>query len=72
MTYIEKTIDTTTGEETIRLYTEAEIAIVEAEKTKVTADKAILDTKMQAKNAARQTVLDKLGLTAEEVTALLN
>ena len=63
----EKIVDLATGQETLREYTKAEIAIVEAElaqQAKNSADQAI-------KDAAKQAVLDKLGLSADEVAALL-
>jgi hypothetical protein len=67
MTLFEKIIDITSGEETIRPYTAEEIAEVEA----IQAQKTERDIKLAAKAAARQAVLDKLGLTADEITALL-
>lgn len=71
MTYIEKIINLETGEETIRPYTDEEIAEVEAYRASVIAEKAKRDAEQASKNAARQAVLDKLGLTADEVKALL-
>lgn len=72
MTYTEKIIDSLTGKETLRQYTVEEIAAVEAERATVEAERAILAAGIQAKVAARQAVLDKLGLTAEEIVALLS
>lgn len=69
--YFERIIDITTGEETIRPYTDEEIAAVEAEQAKAAADQAVRDAEQASKNAARQAVLDKLGLSADEVAALL-
>lgn len=67
--YIEKIIDHQTGEETIREYTKAEIAEVEANIKKAEAiTKAELD-----RIAARQSALAKLaalGLTEDEIAAL--
>jgi hypothetical protein len=63
--------DCTTGETITRDLTADEIAQHEADEAqaaKNAADKAKADADKQA---ARQTVLDKLGLTANEVTALL-
>lgn len=63
----EKIVDLATGKETLREYTKAEIATVEAElaqQAKNTADQAV-------KDAAKQAVLTKLGLSADEVAALL-
>ncbi len=61
----EKIIDITTGEEIIREFTAEEIADIETKKTRAL-------TEAQAKEANRQTVLDKLGLTAEEIAVLLS
>jgi hypothetical protein len=64
--YKEKIVDAKTGEITWRNYTAEEIAIVEAAQVEATAE-----LEAQAvKEAARQAVLDKLGLTADEVAAL--
>lgn len=71
MTYIEKIIDITTGEEIIRPYTEEEIAAVEAHNAQIAALELAKVTEQNAKIAARQAVLDKLGLTAEEIAVLL-
>lgn len=71
MTYIEKIIDITTGEETIRPYTVQEIAAVEALQKQLAAEQATRAAERAAKDAARQVVLDKLGLSADEVAALL-
>ena len=59
-----------TGEETIRPYTTEEITAVEAEQALMAAEQAKHDTEQAAKDAARQAVLDKLGLSADEVKAL--
>ena len=60
-----------TGEIITRDYNEAELAQHNADKAQ--AEKAAADKTKEdiAKQAARQAVLDKLGLTADEVTALL-
>lgn len=68
--YFERIIDIATGEETIRPYTAAEIAAAEAEQAEMAAAKAEHDAQEATKAAARQAVLDKLGLTAEEIAAL--
>jgi hypothetical protein len=63
--------DCITGETITRDLTADEIAQHEADKAqaiKDAADKAKADADKQA---ARQAVLDKLGLTADEITALL-
>jgi hypothetical protein len=69
--YFEKIVDVSTGEETIRPYTAAEVKAVEAIKAKNEAEQAERDADQASKNAARQAVLDKLGLTADEIAALL-
>jgi hypothetical protein len=64
--YKEKIVNVLTGEETWRNYTAKEIAAVEAAQLEAAAEvEAVL-----AAQAARQAVLDKLGLTADEVAAL--
>jgi tRNA U34 5-carboxymethylaminomethyl modifying GTPase MnmE/TrmE len=65
--YKEKIVNALTGEETWRDYTDAEIAEVEAAQAE--AAKQLVEA--EAKEAARQAVLTKLGLTAEEAQALL-
>jgi hypothetical protein len=63
--------DCLTGETITRDYNETELAqheIDKAQAVKDAADKAKADAD---KAAARQAVLDKLGLTADEVAALL-
>jgi hypothetical protein len=72
MTYTEKIINLQTGEETIRPYTKAEIAAVEAEQALSATKNAELKIEQASKDAARQAVLDKLGLTAEEIAALVS
>ena len=60
-----------TGETITRDYTTDELTQLEIDKAhnkKLAADEAKADADKQA---ARQAVLDKLGLTADEVTALL-
>ena len=68
---VEKIVDIVTGDEIIRPYTDDEIAFVQAEKAKIEARQAIKDAEQVSKDAARQAVLDKLGLSADEVAALL-
>ena len=71
MTYTEKIIDISTGQETIRPYTSEEIAAIEALQAELAEKIAQENAEQDAKNAARQAVLDKLGLKADEVAALL-
>ena len=69
--YTEKIIDLETGEETIRPFTPEEIAAVEAIAAEKEAAKIQRETEQAEKDTARQAVLDKLGLSADEVAALL-
>lgn len=69
--YFERIIDVTTGEETIRPYTTDEVKTVEALEKQLAAEQAKRDAEQASKDAARQVVLDKLGLSADEVAALL-
>jgi hypothetical protein len=71
MTYTEKITDAITGEEIIRTLTDDEAALVNAELAKIESDKAERDAEQASKDATRQAVLDKLGLSADEVQALL-
>lgn len=64
--YKEKIVNVATGEETWRDYTPAEIAEVEAAQ----AEAAQRQAEAQVKEAARQAVLAKLGLSAEDISAL--
>ena len=70
--YTEKIVDISTGEETLRPYTADEIATVEAIKAQHDAEQAERDAEQASKNAAREAILDKLGLSADEVAALLS
>jgi hypothetical protein len=69
MKIIEKEFNAITGEETIteRAATKQEIAFFAENKAKIEADKA----EIEAKEIARQEVLAKLGLTADEAAVLL-
>lgn len=64
--YKEKIVNAITGEETWRDYTDAENAQVEATK----AERAEAQAEAEAKEAARQAVLAKLGLSAEDISVL--
>ena len=69
MIKVEKTFNVETGEETI---IERELNAEELlEQKAVLADQAKRDAEQALKEAARQLVLDKLGLSADEVAALL-
>jgi hypothetical protein len=69
--YTEKIINLETGEETIRPFTAEEIAAAEAIVAEREAAKIQREAEQAEKNAARQIILDKLGLSADEVAALL-
>jgi hypothetical protein len=67
MEYFEKIVNAETGEETIREYSAKEIKAAQEEEARILAFTA----EQEDKETARQAVLDKLGLTAEEAIALL-
>ncbi|NBW16586.1 MAG: hypothetical protein EBR82_52270 [Caulobacteraceae bacterium] len=58
--------DVLTGEIITRDFNAAELAQLEADKAQAIKDAAAI----KARQAARQAVLDKLGLTADEISAL--
>ena len=66
-----KIYDAETGVETIIEYTPAEIVVAEAAEAAFLAKLEILKAEQAVKDAAKQAVLDKLGLSADEVAALL-
>jgi hypothetical protein len=66
--YQEKIVNVATGEETWRDYTAAEIKDIEA--AQALAEKKRLET--VAKEAARELLLTKLGITADEAKLLLS
>ena len=69
---LQKTIhDCITGETVTRDFTADELAQYEAEKAQSALQAAANDVATTDKQAARQAVLDKLGLTADEIAALL-
>jgi hypothetical protein len=71
--YFEKIIDVQTGKETIRDYTVAEVATVEAEIASIAKRVAIELAEAEAKATARASALAKLaalGLSADEIAAL--
>jgi hypothetical protein len=59
--------DVSTGETTTQEFNADDLAQLELNKTQAKLDAAAI----AAKQAARQAVLDKLGLTADEANALL-
>jgi hypothetical protein len=62
-----KIVNCTTGEEIVRDATAEEIAQMELDSTNAAARKA----EAEAKEASRQAILDRLGLTADEAKLLL-
>jgi len=69
--YQEKIINVVTGEETYRDYTLEEVANVEGAIAESQAAYESRQAEIKAKAAARQAILDRLGLTAEEAALLL-
>ena len=67
--YFERIIDINTGEETVRDYTAAEIAEVEAAELEAQKRAAEYQLK-EATRAAAQAKLAALGLSADEIAAL--
>jgi len=67
MTYLHKTIDAITGKETTEPYTKAELDEMAAGDIKA----AVKQAAQAEAQTAKQAVLAKLGLTADEVAALL-
>ena len=63
--------DAPTGETITRDMNAAELAQHEIDKAQAAIDAADKAAVIANKQAARQAVLDKLGLTADEITALL-
>lgn len=64
-------IDCSTGVETIIELTDEEVAEITAAAAQVEADRLAREAEEAAKLAAKEAVLTKLGLTAEEVAAFL-
>ena len=62
-----KIVNCTTGEEIVRDANAEEIAEIEASKAEQLSNQA----EAEAKEAARQAILDRLGLTADEAKLLL-
>jgi len=69
--YFERIIDIQTGKETIREFTPDEIAQLEASRVITEAERAAKQAEAETKAAARQAILDRLGLTADEAKLLL-
>lgn len=66
--FVEKIIDISTGEETIREYTKSEIAEIDAARELAIAENLAVEAKIQS----RLDILKKLGLTDDEAAILLN
>ena len=66
-----KIYDVETGKETIIEFTPQEVANAEADQAKFLAEIADKEAVQAAKDAAKHAVFEKLGLTADEVAALL-
>jgi hypothetical protein len=65
--YFEKIVDVATGEETLREFTEKEISAIEKEQAKLAKE-----AKAQSDKAkAREDVLKSIGLTEEQIQALI-
>ena len=62
-----KIVDVSTGEEIVRDATTAEIKQIEAKEAKTLIEKA----EAEAKKAERQAILDRLGLSADELKTIL-
>lgn len=66
-----KIVNVETGEEIIRDATAQEIAQMELDSADSLARKATAEAEAETKSAARQAILDRLGLTADEAAILL-
>lgn len=64
-------IDCSTGIETVIEMTDEEVAELEAQAAQAEANRVAREAEAAAKLAAKEAVLEKLGLTAEEAAALL-
>lgn len=71
MTYNEKIVDITTGDEIIRPFTKEEIAKVEAAQAQAEADQLAAEAEVNAKAEAKSELLAKLGITEAEAKLLL-
>jgi hypothetical protein len=67
MTIQIKEVNCTTGEEIVRDATDAEIAQMELDAAEAAARKA----EIEAKAAEKQAILDRIGLTADELKMIL-
>lgn len=67
MTLIHRFVDTTTGEVLEKNFTKSELDEVKANQARIDLERA----EAEAKATARQAILDRLGLTAEEAALIL-
>ena len=65
-------VDCSTGETTVVPLTAEEIADLEAAAAQAEADRKTAEAEAAAKETARQALLKKLGITAEEAALLLS
>ena len=65
-------VDCSTGEQTVVPLTAEEIADLEAAAAQAEADRKAAEAEAADKEAARQALLKKLGITAEEAALLLS
>jgi hypothetical protein len=65
-------VDCSTGETTVVPLTAEEIADLEAAAAQAEANRKAAEAEAAAKEAARQALLKKLGITAEEAALLLS
>ena len=65
-------VDCSTGETTVVPLTAEEIADLEAAAAQAEADRKAAEAEAAAKETARQALLKKLGITAEEAALLLS
>ncbi len=65
-------VDCSTGEQTVVPLTAEEIAELEAAAAKAEQDRLAAEAEAATKAAARQALLDKLGITQEEAALLLS
>ena len=73
MTTPQKTIhNAITGEIIVRDYNEAELAQYEKDKAQDIKDRADKEKAKEARDRKRQEVLDRLGITAEELKTILS
>jgi tRNA U34 5-carboxymethylaminomethyl modifying GTPase MnmE/TrmE len=66
-----KIYDASTGVETIIDFTPEEVVIAEAQQAEFLAEIAKKEIEKTAKDAEKQAILDRLGITAEEAALLL-